>query len=777
MSGAIIALVSLAGVAAYVWGVRDTYAVADWLAWPVLTICAWTALLNLAWLSLGHLLLVRVFRERELPMLETLVMSVALGVTAFTQIMYVAGALHLFGRVFAPVVAVLMVGAGAPDLWRLVRRYLSERHLAPAMTPWVVLLTGVGGACVGIVYLGVLTPDAINYDASWSHLTIAQDYAREGRIVAFPADYYKSLPHLASIVHTWSFLVPGLIPQLHWMLALHQEFALFLWTLAGVTAACRWMCDDQRLSGAWVGFFLFPIIFVYDHNLGGAADHVAAFFALPILLATGRFWERFDSRRGALLGCLIGALLLTKYQAVYLLLPVGLLFGPRWLIALGRALRKSGGAERPDPRALIYIAGAFVGALALTAAPHFLKNAIFYHNPVYPFMQRVFASRPTVANAAFLFENNFTDINWVPKGTAWQRLKHAFELSQTFSFVPHYSFTKNFPVFGSLFTLLFPIIPFVQHRGRIALGALLGFVGLLTWGYTFNVDRNLQVLMPIFAAVTCALIVDGFRKSRLAALGLVPLVALQIIWGGDALFYSSYDRIRSAMDLIRSGYEGRAKTRFDQYRDGYVKLGKRLPPNATVLLHSSHVNLGIDRRLYLDWAGFQGLVDYSGLRTPRDAYDFYRRLGITHLLFLAGERPAPTLQEEVVYDSLVHDLGGGQPAFSGYRLVDLSQAPPPPRAPLRVATIGVTGYGSGVFAVEHLNTNVYLLDVRLRVYAKPDSPLPQSVDEAREQRLDAIVVGAGSSIPSGWRKYVDRNFAHIWSVSGHYSLYVPRPPE
>jgi hypothetical protein len=152
-------------------------------------------------------------------------------------------------------------------------------------------------------------------------------------------------------------------------------------------------------------------------------------------------------------------------------------------------------------------------------------------------------------------------------------------------------------------------------------------------------------------------------------------------------------------------------------------------------------------------------------------------LGITHLLFLAGERPAPTLQEEVVYDSLVHDLGGGQPAFSGYRLVDLSQAPPPPRAPLRVATIGVTGYGSGVFAVEHLNTNVYLLDVRLRVYAKPDSPLPQSVDEAREQRLDAIVVGAGSSIPSGWRKYVDRNFAHIWSVSGHYSLYVPRPPE
>jgi hypothetical protein len=773
LSGAIIALVSLAGVAVYVWAVRDTYAVADWLAWPLLTLCGWTALLNLAWLSLGHCLLVRIFRERELPLLETLVMSVALGVTAFTQLMYVAGALHLFGRVFAPILAVLMVGVGAPDLWRLLRRYLHERQQAPATSSRVLLLTAAGGACVGIVYLGVLTPESINYDASWSHLTIAQDYAREGGIVWFPADYYKSLPHLASLVHTWSFSVSGLVPQLHWMLALHQEFALFLWTLAGVSAACRWMCDDQQLRGTWVGFFLFPIIFVYDHNLGGAADHIAAFFALPILIAAGRFWERLDVRRGVLLGCLLGALLLTKYQAVYLLAPIGLLFGLRWLALLVKTWRAPVGADQPRARVLFWVAGGFLAAFALTALPHFLKNVIFYHNPVYPFMQRVFPSRPSVPHAAFLFENTFTDVNWVPKGTLFARLRHALELTQTFSFVPHYSFTKNFPVFGSLFTLLFPIIPFVRHRARIALGALLGFGGLFTWAYTFNVDRNLQVMMPIFVAVTCALIVDGYRTSRWAAVGLVPLVGLQLIWGGDALFYSSVDRLRNAMDLIRSGYEGRAKNRFDQYRDAYVRIGESLPKDATVLLHTSHVNLGIDRRLYFDWAGFQGLIDLQGLRTPRDARDYYRRLGITHLLYIPGERPASTLQTEVLYDALVHHYGGGK-SISGYHVVDLRNPPPAQTEPFRVATVNATGYQNGIYAVERLATSEHLLTMSKRVYAAPDAPLPKSADEARAQRIDAFVIGAGSSVPRELKSYLEGGFSQIHAVPGNFTVYLER---
>lgn len=768
-------VLGLVGTAIYVWAVRDTYAVEDWLAWHLLKIYGWVALANLAWLSFGHFILVRLFRERELPLLETLVMSEALGVTGFGLVLYATGALHLFGKVFAPLIAVVLIAVGALDLWRLLGRYWAERATARAMSPWTVLLTALGGALVGIVYLGVFTPEAINYDASWSHLTIGQDYAREGGIVPFPADYYKALPHLASLLHSWDFSVPGLIPATRWMLALHQEFALFVWTLAGVSAACQWLCDDQQLRASWVGFFLFPIIFVYDHNIAGAADHVAAFFALPILLATARLWERFDWRRGALLGCMLGALLLTKYQAVYLLAPIGMLFGPRVLWLLYRAFRQRSEATVQSPRSVLIVVGAFLAGGVLTAAPHFLKNAIFYGNPVYPFMQRVFHSHPTVPQAAFLFENVFTDINWVPKGTFAVRLKHALELTQTFSFVPHYSFTKNWPVFGSLFTLLFPTIVLVKHRGRKALGALLGFMGLFTWAFTFNVDRNLQVLMPIFAAVVCALLVDAYRKSRLSLIGLVPLVGIQMIWGGDALFYSSQDRIRSAMDLINTGYNGRAKTRFDQYRSSFVELGKSLPKDATVMLHMSHVNLGIDRRLYLDWDGFQGLIGFTpAIRTPRETYDYYRRLGITHLVYMPGERRSSTLQEEVLYDSLVHHYHGGQHNFGGYHVVDLSAPPPEPQAPYRVATIGMNGYRNGLYDVTRMTTNEYLLDVKLRVYPKPDQHLPDNVEDARAAQVSVVVVGVGTTIPKRLRSWLDEDFASIWGQSGQFTVYAAR---
>src|SRR5205823_946597 len=136
-----------------------------------------------------------------------------------------------------------------------------------------------GVLCLGLLYLQCLTPEGISYDARWYHLPIAQDYAREGRIVPFPADYPRCYPHLSSLIHTWGFLVPGLSAPLRWMLALHSEFCLFLWTLAGVAAGVAWLVEKTRVNGAWVAFFLFPGIFVYDSHIGGGADHVAAFFA------------------------------------------------------------------------------------------------------------------------------------------------------------------------------------------------------------------------------------------------------------------------------------------------------------------------------------------------------------------------------------------------------------------------------------------------------------------------------------------------------------------
>ncbi len=474
-----------------------------------------------------------------------------------------------------------------------------------------------------------------------------------------------------------------------------------------------------------------------------------------------------------MLGGLLAAFLLGKYQAVYLIAPVAAIVGTRWLIRLGQALRARGNPAPIPVRPLLAVAGALLGSLVVLSSPHFLKNAIFYKNPVYPFMQRVFtATTPTVPDAAFHFENVFTDINWVPQGHLFQRLWHAVRISQTFSFVPHYSFTKEFPAYGSLFTLLLVAIPFVAHRNRKLLGAGLGLGGLLVWGYTFNVDRNLQVLTPILAAVTAALLVDGFRASRIAAIGLVPLLAMQIVWGGDAFFYSSYARIQSATELIRSGFDGRAATRFDQYRASFLSLRAAIPKKATVLLHSSHEHLGIDRRLYLDWTGFQGLISYAGLKTPRELYDHYRKLGVTHVIYIAGEHPGASCQEDVLFHTFARRHQSAQTMHGWHRLLPLPKEAPAPEAPFRVGAIGLAGYGSGIFAVERMNTNTWLLDPAKRRYNPPDAPLPKDSKEAQTTRLDAFLVGEGTAIPPSLVALIARDFSQEVGYAGHYTLYL-----
>src|SRR5262249_61625979 len=130
-------------------------------------------------------------------------------------------------------------------------------------------------------------------------------------------------------------------------------------------------------------------------------------------------------------GALAGAAILSKLQAVYLLAGVGLVFSLLWLraaVANVRVRRRgiAEGAEAPPSwRELLQGPLALAGAFAFVTAPHFLKNWVFYNNPMYPFMQDVFASRPTTPHAAYLFEWLFKDYNWRPHGTFFQNVVDA----------------------------------------------------------------------------------------------------------------------------------------------------------------------------------------------------------------------------------------------------------------------------------------------------------------------------------------------------------------
>jgi hypothetical protein len=775
--GAVYALLlGLAGTAYYARVLDHVYPIKTWLFWQLATIWAWMAIFSLACSSFGQLLLVRVLRLTDLPVLESAVLGMASGVVAFTMAMYVAGALALFGPIFAAGLPVVMLAVSAREGLAFARRILTE-YVAPIRRhPMTIPATIFGILCVGVIYLQVMTPDSLNYDSTWSHLTVAQDYARMGRIVRFPGDYNKNMPQLGCLIHTWDYLVPGLDqPALRWMMILHSEFGLFLWTLAGVAAGICMLLGDHTLRGTWASFFLFPIIFVYDHNLGGANDHICAFFSVPFLLAMLRFCRDFSPRRAALLAAMAAGMQLTKYQAIYVIVPAIVLIALHggWRLA-ARRLGQPSQAIRPAQIARSI--AVLTGLGAVLVAPHFLRNLIFYKNPVYPFLANVFTgSTPHVPNGEFYLEYVFKDYSWRPQGTLLQKFWHALELFWSFSFEPHYSFTKNVPAFGSLFTLLLPLLPFVRHRFRIAQAAALASGALLIWGLTFNVDRNLQVFMPLMVCVTGALVIEGFRLGWLARLGILPLVGLQLVWGGDALFYSGADRIRSSIDLIRSGFEGRAKERLNGYRAGFIAVGNALPADAKVVLHSSHLSLGINRELVLDWTGFQGLISYSAMRTPQELFQRFKDLGITHLVQVPHERPSSSKQEEVLWDTFVAGYATSLGNIGGHEVFAMPSRSPPKESPYRVAAFGLSGYSDGVYPVESMGT-IEDLPAHLQKYASPSIPLradaPNVVSSIGE--VDAVFVGPRARLNSAANEVLRRDFHDVMNFGSRFTLYVSR---
>jgi hypothetical protein len=731
---------TLFGVYKYVTIVDKFYPIERWLFWKFAMLWGWVSLLSLACASFGQLLIVRVLKLRGLVALESAVFAMASGLLCFELALYAGGALAWFTPAFAVALPLGMLALGARDGWALLRSLLSAAGNV-RRTPLSFAMLVAGSLCVGWLYLGALTPEALNYDSAWCHLTVSQDYARAGRIIPFPADYTKNMPQLASLLHTWGYLVPGLDTPLRWMLVLHNEFALFLWTLAGCAAGIRRLLNDQRVHASWAAFFLFPIIFVYDNNLGGAADHVCAFFSVPLLLATLRLCRRFAIADGVLLGMMGAGGLATKYQAAYLIVGVFLVVSGAWIQRIVW-LRRQG--DRALLRSTILAPLAAAVTLLVCVSPHFIRQAIFHHNPFYPFLQDVIASTPTHPNAALLFNNTISDYHWIPTGGPFTRLNHALRLFWTFSFEAHYSFTRGVPVFGSLFTLLLPAVLIVPDRLRIAVGAFIAAVALFIWAYVYNVDRNLQVFMPVMAVVTGALIVRVWRLSWIARVGLVPLVALQLVWSSDAPFYNSHNRVNSGLTLLRSGFENTTQQLFDNYRKSFRDIHAALPAGARVLLHNSHPNLGIDHELYLDGLGYQGLITYDRMRTPAQAADFFKKLGITHLIYDPAGFRAPTKQQEVLWNALIRGVTPlGQ--FANYRVLPL---PKPKGGPAwRVALFGMRGYADGIYPIERLNTDEQLPHA-LQQFAKPAELFATDPKQRKKQleNVQALLVGRSAHV-------------------------------
>ena len=676
--------------------------VSKWFFLDLATIWLWNLVLSLACVVAGQRVVRGLLPSSDRTALETVALSFPVGLVLFVMGMYAGGFIGLYGRAFAvalPLGLLAVGGKSALEAWKAAptRPALQLRGLP-------LVLSVLGLLLVGVLYLGAMSPDAINYDASWVHMVIAQDYARVGRIIAFPGDQVKNVPHFQAMVDTWGFLVPGLpIPALRWMMALHIEFMVFVWTLVGVAATARWLAARET-AGTWVAFALFPSIFVYDSNMGGASDHFLALFAAPMVLAADKLLLRFDRRAAVLGGLIAGGAVLSKFQAIYVLAPLTVWALARVAVSIFRRAR--GDTTAPALPVMATAIGLTAAVAVLVTLPHFLSNWVFYSNPMYPFLSEVFRnSHPAVSDGALQAKNVVADWNWKPPAELGPRLSKGLEMVFSFSFVPHYSFVNNLPVFGSTFTLSLPLLLAIKGARRLWLGAAIAMGALMMWAISYWVDRNLQTFMPVLVAVTAAILIRAWELGWLARVGISALVAVQVAWA-TPLYFSGSDRLTGAINLFKSGMDGQAREHLGIYRSQYVALGQALPKDAVVLLHNQHIMLGIDRTVYLDWIGFQTIIDYRLFKTPRDLYDHLHKIGVTHVVLTPGLRAAFTKQEEAIFDVFAQRYGTHRQHFSDLTVFSMPKSPPPVEAPYQVAMLGIPGYPDGLYPVTALGSCV-----------------------------------------------------------------------
>ncbi len=635
--------------------VHRHYPVGDWLFWHYAGYISLSSVWAASCLSAGHRVL-KLMQRSTLPALEQVTLAFAVGVLVFFLLMFTGGLLGLLGATFSILLPFAMLLSGASPLLRTARRL--SRHLrrarrerrgaAPA---WALPIIAAGILAVAMLYLNILTPANVAYDSRWYHLPLAEHYAAEGAIRATPEGWFQAaLPHLASLLYTWPFQLPGLSLFGRVELCAHIELVVFLFTLAGIPVLVRSVVPGARAHVAWVALFLFPGIFLYDSSLSCAADHVAALWAVPIYVTMRRALPELELRRCALVGAMLAGAALTKYQTAALIAgPVLVL-----LVRLGwLTVRRRVGLRSPWPGA-----AALVIAATVLTAPHWLKNWVFYGDPVYPMLHAHLHDHPWTVDSDHRVEVVFKAQLWEPHGTVLEKLRETLSSGVLeFSVEPHdwWPFHRDVPVFGFLFTVLVVALPFVRRGGRTAVLFLCANVGVAVWYWMSHQDRYLQALVPWMAGAVAATIVLIWRMGWMARVALIPLLAAQVIWGGDVYFFPTHAMIgtqplKVAADLLSAHFRGEDR-RFATFPP-WSDAGEHLPPHSKVLVHQSHEHLGLQAASVSDWIGWQGGLSYSRLGNPGAIAQRLREYFVTHLAWLQRNEPEYGRER----DSLAGDL-------------------------------------------------------------------------------------------------------------------------
>jgi hypothetical protein len=651
-------------------------------------------------------------------------LSFAAGLGCLGMLIAVLGWLNLLGPTTFFLLPIAMISAGIPAL---VAEILARR--SSWQTPFglssVELLAGAFGVvCLLLLVVQVIDPQNVNFDSRWYHLRVAERYALKGGLVQTPeGDQLLTLPQVASWIYTWAFMAPLRSFDDKLILALHLELACVIGTLALIPPVTRVLIPTLKRSSTrltWVALFFFPSIFIYDTGLMGGADHIVALWGLAVPLA---LWQARD-RGGYASWALVGVLsvgLLSKYTSVYLLVPLVPLFLADWALRWRRAGKSFTPSQRLGP-----LVGAGVG-LVLTS-PYWLRNWIWYGNPVYPSMARIFPNRPWAQDADAWQAYYKLATTWSPTGTFEHRVWLTLQALVNYPLQPYTwpDMVQGQSVFGFCFLLAMLAIPFVVPRTRLIVVALLLNGAIAVWFNTHQHHmRYLTVAMPLMACVAAAVCVYLWSlPHRIARLAVGVVVGAHLAAFADVPFRRTHgmNGRRSPVDsgaeyISLRGVRGSPVA-------AWIELGNSLPPRAVPVIHGVRAPLGIGRQTVTDFVTLQFGLGYGRLKSATGVYETMRALGATHVVW----GPSSTQFDSIAGEALFYGVASRtvERRTFGSMYVGELPATAPDELGEGLLYLGCALYETGLYRVEQLGSPL----------AAPEYPWPVAVPVQRANTGD-----------------------------------------
>ena len=277
----------------------------------------------------------------------------------------------------------------------------------------------------------------------------------------------------------------------------------------------------------------------------------------------------------------------------------------------------------------------------------------------------------------------------------------------------------------------------------------------------------------LFIGLSAALLVKVWKVGWAARVALVPLVALQLFWGGDAMLHYGKKRLRSAMSLVADGYRHRYDARRLDRNNKLWQITEATPPDAKILVRNFRGLLGLDRMVVSDVREGQSYISYVGVRSGREFWKILEERGITHLLYPEGRRRPRRLNNVVLFAEVAYRCGRDRKRFGDLVLLKLSDEPPARGAPYFVLTRGQREYPDGLYRVEQLDVD-YGKYSRFSPRPKPVTRLSRKNVERLLARADAVVLSRALPGEAG-AAALKRDFVRF-EKTGNLSVYLRKTP-